>query len=87
MDSDGTLALEKSHDMSHGIFGWDGDKEMQMIWSSSAFEDLAFFLGCQLTDHLADLGSHLAEKDFLAIFWYNDHVILAVPYHVTLCFK
>ena len=83
----GALSLEESHDVGNRIFWWNGDEEVQMIGCSSAFQNLCFFAGCKFPEHFADLDPDLSEEDFLPVFWYDDHVVFTVPYHVTLCFE
>ena len=85
--SDGTLALEEAHDVCDRVFWRNGEQHVDMIGTGCRFEDLYFFLRRKSAENLADLASRVTKEHLFTVFWYNNHVILAVPDHVTLRFK
>ena len=82
--TDGALAFEKAHDVSHGEFGWNFEEHMDVIGAGCRFEDFHFFLRGKLAEDFSNLRSRVSVENLFAVLWYNDHVILAVPDHVTL---
>jgi len=69
------------------VLGWNAEDHVHMIRAGIAFENLDFFLLGQFTDDLANLDSDWTVQDFLAVLWYDDHVVFTVPDHVILCCK
>ena len=82
--SDGTLAFEEAHNVRNRMFGWNFENHVHVIGAGIAFQDFHLFLFCQFSDDLSNLNSDWSEENFLAIFWYNDHVVCAIPYYVAL---
>jgi len=82
--SDGALAFEEAHDGSDRMLGWDLENHVHVIGAGIAFQNFHFFLFCQFSDDLANLDSDGTVQNFPAVLWYNDHVVFAVPYHMTL---
>ena len=85
--SDGTLPLEEAHDVSDGIFWGNAEKHVNVIGAGIRFDDFDFFLRCKIADDLPNFSACVAIEHFLAVFWYNHNVVLAVPDHMTLRFK
>ena len=85
MDFDGTLAFEEAHDVGHRMFGWNFENEMDVIWAGVAFENVDFDLFGKFSENLSNLDSYWTVQHLLPVFWYNDHVVFAVPHGVTLC--
>ena len=81
---DGAFAFEEAHDIGNAFSGRDGEDEMNVIGHRVAFEngDVSFF--GEFADDLANSLTGKTVELFLPVLWYNDHVVLAVPYHVTL---
>ena len=73
--------------MGNGEFWRNLEKHVYVVGAGIGFEDFRFFLGRKLTDDFPDLDSRVTEEHLLAVFWYNDHVILAIPDHMTLRFE
>ncbi len=84
VSSDGTLPLEKSHGIGHGMFGWNAQNHVHMIGTGVAFEHFDVFLFGKFPDDFADLHSGRTKKDFLTVLGYDDHVVLTIPDHVIL---
>ena len=84
MHSDGALAFEKAHDGGNRMFGRDLEDHVHVIGASVALEDVHFFLFSQFPDNLPDLDANGSVENFLSVFWYNDHVVFAVPHHMAL---
>ncbi len=66
------------------MFGWDLEQHMHVIGAGIALENFHFFLFGEFSDDFANLDSDGTEEDSLPVLWYNDHVVLAVPYNVAL---
>ena len=81
---DGTLSLEETHDVGDRVFGWDLENHMHVIRACIAFEDFYFFLFGEFSNDRSNLDSNWSEQNLLAIFWYNDHVVCAIPYYMAL---
>lgn len=84
MRTNGTLALEKPHDVSPGVLGRDAEDHVHMIGAGIALEDLNVLLFGKLADNFANLNSDWTKQDFFSVLWYDDHVVLTVPDHVIL---
>ena len=82
--SDGTLSFEEPHDVGHRMFGWNLENHVHVIRASIAFQDFYFFLFCEFSNERSNLDSDWSKENFLAIFWYNDYVVCAIPYYVAL---
>lgn len=84
MGFDSTLPLEEPHDVGHRMFGWDTEHHVHVIGTGVALKHFYFFLFCQFPDDFADLDSDWTVEPVFPIFWYNDHVVFAVPHHMAL---
>ena len=85
--ADGTFSFEEAHDMGDGILGRDFEEHVNVVGAGVGFEDLHFFLRSEEAEDFADLRSGVAVEHFLAVFGYNDDVILAIPDHMRLRFE
>ena len=81
---DGALPFEETHDVRHRMLGWNLKNHVHVIRASITFQHFYFFLLGQFSDEFSNLDTDRPEQDFLAIFWYNDHVVCAIPYYVAL---
>ena len=81
---DGTLPFQEAHDIGHTFSGRDGEDEMDMIGHRMAFENSDMPFLCKFSDDLANPLAYESVQFLLSIFWYNDHVVLAVPHDMTL---
>ena len=84
VSADGALPFEETHDVGHGMFGRYFENEVDMIGTGIAFEDVHFLLLSEFSEDFANLDSDGSIENFLAVLWYNDHVVFAVPYHMAL---
>ena len=82
--SDGTLPLEKSHDIGHGVFGRNAQHHVHVIGTGIALEDFDVLLFREFSNNLTDGNPDWTEEDSFSVLWYNDHVVLAIPDHVIL---
>ena len=82
--ADGTFAFEETHDVCHGVLGRDFEHEMDMIRAGIALQDFYFFLLGEFPDDFSNLDADGSIENFLAVLWYNDDVVFAVPYHMAL---
>ena len=85
--TDRRFPFEETQDMGNRVLRRNLEKHMDMVGAGIGFQNLDFFLGCEEAEDFADLDSRVTVEHLLAVFWYNDHVILAVPDHVTLRFE
>ena len=85
--TDRTLSFEESHDVGNRKFRGNFEEHVDVVGAGIGFENFCFFLRRKLANNLSDLSSCVAVEHFLAVFGYNDHVILAVPDHMTLRFE
>ena len=82
--ADGTFAFEETHDVGDGMFGRYFENEVDMIGTGVAFQNFYFLLFGEFSEDFPDLDSDGSIENFLAVLWYNDHVVFAVPYHMAL---
>ena len=84
MGFDGTLPFEEAHDVGHRVLGRDFEDQMNVIDARCSFNHLDFLLLGKISDDLSNLYSDWGVEIFLPVFWYNDHVVGAIPYHMAL---
>ena len=57
---------------------------MDVVGAGVAFENFHFLLLGEFSEDFPNLDSDGSIENFLAVLWYNDHVVFAVPYHMAL---
>lgn len=81
---DSALTLEETHDGGNCMLGWDFEHHVQMIGAGVAFEYIYLLLFGEFPNDLSNLHPDRTVEDFFAVFWYDDHVVRAIPYQVAL---
>ena len=77
------LALQEADDAGHGMLGWDGYADVDVVGHDMAFHDGTLLLFCQGVKYLSEMFSDLPPQYFSAILGYEDDMILAVPTRMT----
>ena len=73
------LAFEKSQDVRHTVFGWNGNEHMHVIGHEMTRLDHTFLLLCQAVKDISQVPSDHPIEDFLSVLRCKNHMILAIP--------
>jgi hypothetical protein len=76
---DRALSFEKTDHRGHGVFRWNRDAHMYMVWHQMTFHNLAFLLPCQRVEDRTQLPSRLPKDGLPASLGHEYYVVLAVP--------
>ena len=82
--TDGRCPFQPAHRIGHTIFGGNTQTKMHMIRHRMAFDSLDAHVVTEFPEDLADIFPERAKDCLLAIFWYDNNVVSAIPPDMAL---
>ena len=82
-DLNRAFAFDKTNNLRHRMFGWDGDQNVNMIGHQMPFNHLAFFLRCQMSKDLSQVFPEVFKDSLFTILRNSYNAILAFPLRVA----
>ena len=84
VDTNCALAFQVPNRVGYAVLRWNAEQHMNVVWHSLAFQKLKPTMLAQFPEYLPYPAANLAVKNLSAILRDNDHVILALPFHMCL---
>src|ERR1044071_5978580 len=84
VNADRRFPFQPADRIGHTVLRRDAHTEVHMIRHRMPFDQLDVHLGTEFPQNLTDVFPECAKDCLLAIFWYDDNVVSAIPPDMAL---